>query len=53
MKNQAKDKKQATKGVQGTDLVIDESLGKFAGPQFAPEKLKKVERKFNKQVAHN
>ena len=53
MKNQTKDKKQAIKGVQGPDLVIDELLGKFAGPEFAPEKLKKVERKFSKQVAHN
>jgi hypothetical protein len=53
MKDQTKDKKQAAKVVQGIDLIMDESLGKYAGPEFTPEKLKKVERKFNKQVAHS
>jgi hypothetical protein len=54
MKDQTKVKKQTAKEVlQVNDLIIDDSLMKFSGSEFAPEKLKKVERKFNKQVAHN
>jgi hypothetical protein len=53
MKYQAKVKKQATTAVQEDSLTIDESLNKYAAPEFAPEKLKKVEKKFTKQVTHH
>ncbi|WDF78766.1 hypothetical protein PQ469_01940 [Mucilaginibacter sp. KACC 22773] len=53
MKDQSKYKKQSIKGETEIKLTVNDALSKYAGPEFLPEKLKKVEEKFGKQIAHS
>jgi glucose-6-phosphate 1-dehydrogenase len=50
MKEQKKNKEHVVEKMFGLELTTNEALNKYAGPEFKSEKLKKIERKLNKQV---
>ncbi|MBD1365776.1 hypothetical protein IDJ77_18310 [Mucilaginibacter sp. ZT4R22] len=52
MKEQTKDKQQIIKEKFGIKLTLNEELNKYSGPEYAPEKLKKIEQRFAKQPTH-
>jgi len=53
MKDQIKHRKPIIKGETEIKLTVNDALSKYAGPEFLPEKLKKVEEKFGKHIAHS
>jgi hypothetical protein len=50
MKEQKKNKKQPVEKMLGMEFTIDESLEKYKGPEYRPEKLDKIEQKFSKPI---
>ncbi|WP_143167197.1 hypothetical protein [Mucilaginibacter sp. OK098] len=53
MKDQKKNTELHIENTFGMTLVINEDLNKYTGPEYRPEKMDKIEKKFSKQSELN
>ena len=50
MKEQKKNKEQVVEKIFGMELTTNEALNKYLSPEYAPPKLKEIEKKFSRGV---
>jgi hypothetical protein len=50
MKEQKKNKEKVVEKMFGMELTTNEALNKYLGPEYAPPKLKEVEKRFSKGI---